>query len=100
MYWSHRAGLGVVLTAAIALHGAPPASAQTTTYTVPPGANVIIAPTAPPAPQIDTIPPAPTVTPGLVWQQGTWNYQNGNWIWVPGRYVARPQGFSVWQPGQ
>ena len=36
----------------------------------------------------------------MVWQQGAWNYQNGNWIWVPGRYVARPQGFSVWQPGQ
>ena len=21
-------------------------------------------------------------------------------VWVPGQYVARPQGFSVWQPGQ
>ena len=100
MHWSHRAGLSAALLAAIALYGISPASAQTTTYTIPQGANVIIAPTPPPAPQVETIPPAPTVVPGMVWQEGAWNYRNGNWVWVPGSYVARPQGFSVWQPGQ
>ncbi len=103
MYWSYRAGLGAALLGTIALYGASPASAQTTAYTtavIPQGANVIIAPTAPPPPQVEVVPSPPTTTPGMVWQQGAWNYQNGNWVWVPGQYIARPQGYSVWQPGQ
>jgi hypothetical protein len=100
MYWSHRAGLGAALLAATTLYGVSPASAQTTTYTVPQGANVIIAPTPPPAPQVEVVPPAPTVAPGMAWQQGQWVYSSGNWVWQPGQYVARPQGYSVWQPGQ
>jgi hypothetical protein len=100
MYWTYRAGLGAALLATIALYGASPATAQTYTAVVPQGANVIIAPTAPPPPQVETIPAPPMTTPGMVWQQGNWTYQNGNWVWVPGAYVARPQTYSVWMPGQ
>jgi peptidoglycan hydrolase-like protein with peptidoglycan-binding domain len=74
----------------------------------PPAAPVIVQPSSvqavpgapPPAPQVEVVPPPPAATPGMVWQQGAWNYQNGNWVWVPGQYIARPQGYSVWMPGQ
>ena len=107
MSWSHQAGLGAaLLVTTVALCGCvtatdtPPTSTQTTTYVVPQGANVIYAPSAPPAPRVEVAPAPTTTTVGMVWQQGSWAYQNGNWVWVPGQYVAWPQGYSVWQPGR
>jgi len=70
---------------------------------VPSNAQVILAPTAPPPPQVEAIPSPPvtaTSTQVVVWQAGHWNWSGANWNWVPGQYVARPQVGAVWVPGQ
>jgi hypothetical protein len=66
--------------------------------TAPPkGAEALIAPTAPPAPETEVIP----VTPGdeYVWTAGYWRYNGGQWVWTPGSYVMRPSKSAAWVPG-
>jgi hypothetical protein len=96
-HWSHRIGVSAALLAAMAAFAIEPLPAQTTAV-VPPGSSVIIAPTAPPPAQVETIPPPPATA--MTWQPGHWVYSGGNWDWVPGQYMAPPQGVSVWVPGQ
>jgi hypothetical protein len=76
-----------LFAAGIAVSALSPASAQT----------VIIAPTAPPPPQVETIPPPPSAT--MVWQPGHWRYTDSRWDWVGGHYAARPQQTATWEPG-
>ncbi len=63
--------------------------------------TVIVAPAAPPAPQVETIPPAPIVS-GQVeyWQAGHWTWTSGGWMWTAGHYVIPPQTTATWVPGQ
>ena len=58
----------------------------------------LLAPSAPPAPQVEVIPVAPSTT--VVWQPGRWQWSGAGWNWMPGHYEARPQPASVWVPGQ
>nr|WP_283949748.1 hypothetical protein [Limobrevibacterium gyesilva] len=60
-------------------------------------APVIIAPTAPPTPQVEVIPAAPSQV--VVWQPGRWGWNGSGWEWVPGAYVQRPQPAALWEPG-
>ena len=52
---------------------------------------------APPALQQEAVPPPP---PGsaMAWTPGYWSWA-GRWVWVPGRYVARPYPRAAWVPG-
>ena len=52
---------------------------------------------APPPLQQEAVPPLPGAA--MVWTPGYWNWA-GRWVWVPGRYVARPYAHAVWAPGQ
>lgn len=71
---------------------APPVElAQTST--------VIVAPSAPPAPQVETIPPPPTSQLSY-WRPGHWTWTGADWAWDSGAYVTRPQPTAVWVPGQ
>jgi hypothetical protein len=58
----------------------------------------MVAPQAPPPPQYEAVPPPPP-GPAMVWTPGYWNWA-GRWVWVPGRYAARPYAHAVWVPGQ
>ena len=73
-----------------ALGAASPALAQPST--------IIIAPTAPPAAQVETIPPPPA--PRIMsWQPGRWAWADGNWRWIGGHYAEAPRPSAVWEPG-
>ena len=52
---------------------------------------------APPPLRQEAVPPPPGAV--MVWTQGYWSWPGG-WVWVPGRYVARPYAHAVWVPGQ
>jgi len=52
---------------------------------------------APPALQQEAVPPPPP-GPAMVWTPGYWSWA-GRWVWVPGRYLARPYRHAVWVPG-
>jgi len=52
---------------------------------------------APPPLQQEAIPPPPGAA--MVWTPGYWSWA-GRWVWVPGRYAARPYAHAVWVPGQ
>jgi hypothetical protein len=62
------------------------------------GGPAAFAPQAPPPPQYEAVPPPPP-GPAMIWTAGYWNWA-GRWVWVPGRYVARPYARAVWVPGQ
>jgi len=99
----HRAGYAVVL--GVCLASPPPAAAQQ--YPPPyPGQTLPPAypgpgyggPTGPPpALQQEAVPPPPP-GPAMAWTPGYWSWA-GRWVWVPGRYVARPYHHAVWVPG-
>ena len=62
---------------------------------------VVIAPTAPPPPQVEVVPAMPTGQEKvLVWQPGRWTYQDNTWRWTAGSYVYRPEGAATWNPGR
>jgi hypothetical protein len=63
------------------------AQAQAPAYP-PAGTTVVVAPTAPPAPQAEISPPAPA--PSYVWEPGHWAWNGLQYIWQPGKYVERP----------
>jgi hypothetical protein len=52
---------------------------------------------APPPLQQEAVPPPPGA--GMVWTQGYWNWGHRGWVWMPGRYVARPYPHAAWVPG-
>jgi hypothetical protein len=52
---------------------------------------------APPPLQQEAVPPPPGAA--MVWTPGYWSWA-GRWVWVPGRYAARPYAHAVWVPGQ
>jgi hypothetical protein len=55
-------------------------------------------PTTPPPPlQREAVPPPPRAA--MVWTPGFWNWGGGGWVWVPGRYMARPYPHAAWIPG-
>jgi WXXGXW repeat (2 copies) len=55
-------------------------------------------PTIPPPPlQQEAVPPPPGAA--MVWTPGYWNWGHRGWLWVPGRYVARPYPHAAWVPG-
>jgi hypothetical protein len=63
------------------------AQAQMPAY--PPAAStIVIAPTAPPAPQTEIPPPAPV--PSYVWEAGHWAWNGLQYIWQSGKYVEKP----------
>jgi hypothetical protein len=49
---------------------------------------------APPPVQIETVPPP---RPGFVWGRGYWQWQGGQHVWVPGRWIAEHPG-QHWVP--
>ena len=53
--------------------------------------------TAPPPLQQEVVPPPPGGA--MVWTPGYWNWGHRGWVWVPGRYVARPYRHAAWVPG-
>ena len=53
--------------------------------------------TAPPPLQQEAVPPPPRGA--MVWTPGYWNWGHRGWVWVPGRYVARPYPHAAWVPG-
>src|ERR1035438_1171197 len=56
----------------------------------------VVAPSAPPPPQVEYVPVAPG--PYYVWAPGYWSW-NGGWVWVGGRYMSRPRPGAVWVGG-
>ena len=47
--------------------------------------------------QAEAVPPPPP-GPAMVWTPGYWNWA-GRWVWVSGRYVARPYPHAAWVAG-
>jgi hypothetical protein len=50
-----------------------------------------------PPERVETVPPPPGEA--YVWERGHWARRGGEYVWVPGRYLARPYARSVWVPG-
>jgi hypothetical protein len=104
--------IGFAALAVLAAMAAPGADAQTViqtqsgppvimpqVVTAPP--VIIVAPTAPPAPQTEAIPVPPSGQEKvMVWQPGRWAWVNGAWSWQVGQYVLRPSETSTWIPGR
>ena len=93
---SYPVVLGVLLPRALAQQYPPP------TYPGPgqpayPGPGYGGPTGAPPPLQQEVIPPPPGAA--MVWTPGYWSWA-GRWVWVPGRYAARPYAHAVWVPGQ
>jgi hypothetical protein len=62
--------------------------------------TIVIAPSAPPPPQVETISPPPTYNAQVMtWQPGHWAWNGANWAWIEGQYVQRPQPTAEWEPG-
>jgi hypothetical protein len=99
----------IALPAAAALLGAAaalPAAAQVV-VTAPvqlAQSTIVVAPSAPPPPQVEAIPAAPsTATVTTYWQPGHWNWNGASWVWVDGTYMQRvqqPSAAATWVPGQ
>jgi hypothetical protein len=58
--------------------------------------TVVVAPSAPPPVPVEVIPVAPD--PYYVWTPGYYSWNDG-WIWIRGRYVARPRPTAIWVGG-
>lgn len=72
--------------------------AQAPVIGVPPAPMTTFAPQAPPPPLTEVIPVAPD--PDYVWTPGYWMLARDNrWVWVGGRYVARPWPKAHWARG-
>lgn len=52
---------------------------------------------APPAPRVETVGVPPTAE--HVWIPGHWTREGDRWVWVGGRFEARPSTTSVYVPG-
>jgi hypothetical protein len=76
---------------------APPPAPPAAPPAAPPPQTVVVVPSAPPPPIVERIPAAPA--PYYVWASGHWGW-NGNWVWVSGRWMARPRPTAVWIGGR
>jgi hypothetical protein len=97
-----RIHLAVPVFALIA--GAAPAMAQSvqviTPAPVPVESQVVIAPSAPPAPRFESIPPPPSEQARVMyWRPGHWMWDGASWTWSQGQYIERPAPQAVWEPG-
>jgi len=52
---------------------------------------------APPALPVYVQPPCPVV--GYIWTPGYWAWQDGDYYWVPGTWIAPPAVGLLWTPG-
>lgn len=69
-------------------------------YEKPPPANTsarIIVTERPPMLPVEVVGPPPG--PQYVWKPGVWAWQ-GDWVWVPGRWVVRPRANANWVTGR
>ncbi len=105
---NRRTTLFAVPTIAALLGAGAASSAMAQTVVMQPvqvaPAAVIVAPTAPPAPQTEVIPaPPPTATVTTYWEPGHWNWNGASWVWMAGQYTQRVQQPAVtatWVAGQ
>ena len=67
-----------------------------TVYELQAGAT-LVAPTAPPAPQVEVVPVAPG--PAYYWVPGYWGWNGTVWVWVSGAWRPRPWLGAVWVGG-
>ncbi len=74
-----------------------PGSPPSVVATPAPGTTVIIAPTAPPAPQAETPPPPPA--PSYAWEPGRWYWDGTQFVWEAGKYVEKPTMAAAYVPG-
>ena len=84
--------------------GAAPVMAQSvqviTPAPSPVQSQVVIAPSAPPAPRVEAIPPPPSEQARVMyWRPGHWMWDGASWAWSQGQYVERPAPQAVWEPG-
>jgi WXXGXW repeat (2 copies) len=70
---------------------APPAP------TPPASSTAGLAPNPPPPPEAETPPPAPS--PTFVWEHGHWYWNGVQYLWQPGRYIAKPTTTATYTPG-
>ena len=61
-----------------------PAPQPATVQVAPAPAPVVVAAVQPPPAQVETVPPAPAAD--MIWMPGYWNFVNGQYVWVAGRY--------------
>ena len=64
----------------------------------PPATHVVVARPAPPAARIEVQPTAPDMR--AVWDPGHWNWTGDQYVWMPGRYIERPNVAMRWEPGR
>ena len=74
-----------------------PAAQPATVQVAPAPAPVVVAAVQPPPPQVETVPPAPAAD--MIWTPGYWNFVNGQYVWVAGRYEPAKIGY-VWTPNR
>ena len=94
--------IAVPLLASIAVSASATAQSiqMITPAPVPVQSEVVIAPSAPPAPRLETVPPAPPAESQVMyWRPGHWMWDGSSWSWTQGEYVQRPTPEAVWEPG-
>ena len=57
-------------------------------------APVVYVPVPPPAPVVEAVPVCPG--PRYIWTRGYYRWSGREYLWVPGRWVARPHGHARW----
>ncbi len=62
----------------------------------PPFPYPLMAPIAPPVPQVEEIAPSIGMPPDQIWIPGVWEFQGARFVWRPGRVVPRPSSTAVW----
>jgi hypothetical protein len=74
-----------------------PAAQPAVVQVAPAPAPVVVATVQPPPAQVETVPPAPAAD--MIWTPGYWNFVNGQYVWVAGRYEPAKIGY-VWAPNR
>ena len=75
-----------------------PQPTERVVVTPPPTTHVVVARPAPPAPRVEIQPAAPDTR--AVWDPGHWNWDGAPYVWVPVRYIERPNVAMRWEPGR
>jgi hypothetical protein len=57
----------------------------------------VLAPYSPPPKRAEIPPAAPS--PQALWVDGNWRWTGAHFVWLPGRYIDRPQSDANWIPG-
>jgi WXXGXW repeat (2 copies) len=88
--------LGIVALSACSTP--PHTSAEVTAApSVAPGAAAILAAFPPPPKRAEIPPPAPSAQ--ALWDCGHWSWSGERYVWIPGRYIERPDPHANWLPG-